>query len=76
MRKRLALDVESEIDTAVDVADDRVAGFVDRHREYVAGETRSRELVDETPVDADYALVEEWEIEGIAVAIGVDPVEE
>ena len=76
MRKRLDLDVESEIDTAVDVADDRVAGFVDRHREYVAGETRSREFVDETPVDADYALVEEWEIEGIAVVIGVDPVEE
>jgi isoleucyl-tRNA synthetase len=76
MRKRLDLDVESEIDTAVDVADDRVAEFVDRHREYVAEETRSRELVDGEPSEVDYALVEEWEVEGIAVTIGVDPVGE
>ena len=76
MRKRLDLDVEREIHTAVDVADDRVAGFVDRHREYVASETRSRELRDEKPVDGEWELVAEWDVEGVAVTIGVEPAAE
>jgi isoleucyl-tRNA synthetase len=74
MRKRLDLDVESEIHTAVDVADDRVAEFVDRHREYVATETRSRELGDGAPENGEFELIEEWDVEGVAVTIGVDPV--
>jgi isoleucyl-tRNA synthetase len=74
MRKRLELDVESEIDTAVDIADDRVAEFVDRHREYVASETRSREFTDEKPAEGEWELVEEWDVEGVAVTIGVEPV--
>ena len=75
MRKRLELDVEREIHTAVDVADDRIAGFVDRHREYVAGETRSRDLVDRAPTNGEWALVEEWDVEGVAVTIGVEPID-
>jgi isoleucyl-tRNA synthetase len=75
MRKRLDLDVESEIDTAVDVADERVAEFVDRHRDYVASETRSREYTDEKPAEGGWELVEEWDVEGVAVTIGVDPVD-
>ena len=75
MRKRLDLDVESGIDVAADIADDRVADLVDRHREYVAGETRARAFLRETPDDGDYALVEEWNVEGVAVTIGVDPVD-
>ena len=73
MRKRLELDVEREIHTAVDIGDERVAGFVDRHREYVATETRSRELVDRAPANGEWALVEEWDVEDVAVTIGVEP---
>ena len=75
MRKRLDLAVESEIHTAVDIGDDRVAGFVDRHRDYVASETRSRELTDGQPADGEWELVEEWDVEGVAVTIGVEPVD-
>jgi isoleucyl-tRNA synthetase len=73
MRKRLDLDVEREIHTAVDVADDRVTDLVDRHRDYVVTETRSRDLIDETPTDDGWALVEDWDVEGVAVTIGVEP---
>jgi isoleucyl-tRNA synthetase len=69
MRKQLDLDVEAEIRTAVTVADDRVAGFVDEHREFIAEETRTAEWV--TDAD-DLATVEEWEVEGVAVTIGVE----
>jgi len=75
MRKRLDLDVEREIDTAVDIADGRVADLVGRHHDYVAGETRSRELTDEQPADGGWELIEEWDVEGVAVTIGVDPVD-
>ena len=74
MRKQLDLDVEREIETAVDIADDRVTDLVDRHHDYVATETRSRELNDEKPTDGGWELVEEWEVEGVAVTIGVEPV--
>jgi isoleucyl-tRNA synthetase len=77
MRKQLDLDVEEPIHTAVDVADERVAEFVDRHSDLVADETRSVEF--ETGVDfggdGDYDLLEDWEIEGVDVTIGVDRIE-
>jgi isoleucyl-tRNA synthetase len=73
MRKELDLEVDAEIRTAVDVDDDRVAGFVDRHRDLVAEETRTAEFVD--LADDDFALVEEWTVEGVAVTIGLDPLD-
>ncbi len=76
MRKQLDLDVEREIDTAVDIDDERVTDLVERHHDYVASETRSRELNDEKPTDGGWELVEEWEVEGVAVTIGVEPVGE
>ncbi|RLM57512.1 isoleucine--tRNA ligase [Halobellus sp. Atlit-31R] len=78
MRKQLDLDVDAEIDTYVHVADDRVAEFVDRHRDVVADETRTHEFVDgeELAVEGEWALVEEWDVEGVTVTIGVEPVAE
>ncbi|MFD1598856.1 DUF5915 domain-containing protein, partial [Halobellus rarus] len=78
MRKRLDLDVDAEIDTYVDVADARVEAFVDRHRDVVAEETRTREFVagDELATEGEWALVEEWDVEGVTVTIGVEPVGE
>ena len=69
MRKRLDLDVEAEIEVAIDVADDRVAAFVDDHREYIATETRTSAFVARD--DREFDLVEEWEIEGVDVTIAV-----
>ncbi|MFB6091886.1 MAG: isoleucine--tRNA ligase [Haloquadratum sp.] len=75
MRKQLELDVDAEIDTYVDVADDRVADFVDRRRDEIAEETRTREFLagDEVAADSDRALVEEWEVEDVTVTIGIEP---
>jgi isoleucyl-tRNA synthetase len=70
MRKRLDLDVDERIRTRVEVDDDRVAGFVDDHRDLIAEETRTAEF----DADAD-GLVEEWEVEGIGVTIGIERLE-
>ena len=69
MRKQLDLDVEAEIRTRIDVDDDRIAGFVDAHRDYIAEETRTAVFADD--VDGH---VEEWDVEGVAVTIGIEEV--
>ncbi|SFL60655.1 Isoleucyl-tRNA synthetase [Halogranum rubrum] len=74
MRKQLDLDVEETIHTRLDVADDRVAGFVDQHREFIAEETRTKEFVDGD--EQAFDLVEEWDVEGVEVTIGVARTEE
>jgi isoleucyl-tRNA synthetase len=69
MRKRLDLDVEEEIEVALDVADGRIAGFVDDHREFIATETRTNAWA--AHEDREFDLVEEWEVEGVNVTIAV-----
>ena len=69
MRKRLDLAVDERVHTAVEVADDRVAGLVADRRGYVAEETRTEAFVDLG--DEGFDLVEEWEIEGVTVTIGL-----
>ena len=75
MRKELALDVDTEIQTAVDVADDRVADLVAQQRDVVATETRTNAFVDniDRASENGQALIEEWEVEGVTVTIGVAP---
>ena len=67
MRKRLDLDVEESIRTRIEVDDDRIAGFVDDRGDLIAEETRTAEF----DADAD-DLVEEWDVEGVAVTIGIE----
>jgi len=74
MRKELDLDVESEISVGLAVDDDRVAGFVDDHRELIAAEVRAAELTDVPGDDAD--RLETWEIEDTEVEIGVSVIAE
>jgi isoleucyl-tRNA synthetase len=73
MRKELDLDVEEEIRTALEVDDERVAELVERHLDYVAEETRTAAFVDRAAVEG---LVEEWEVEGVPVTIGIERVAE
>ncbi|WP_435125182.1 isoleucine--tRNA ligase [Halobaculum sp. D14] len=71
-RKDLDLDVDERIRVAVDVDDDRVAGFVDEHADHVAEEVRATDLVGgEPPADADFDITTEWEVEGVPVTIHV-----
>jgi isoleucyl-tRNA synthetase len=65
----LDLEVDEPIRVAVYVADDRVAGFVADHADHVATETRADEFQLGSLSDAD--LTEEWDVEGVAVTIGV-----
>ncbi|AEN05185.1 Isoleucyl-tRNA synthetase [halophilic archaeon DL31] len=75
-RKRLELDVEEQVRVAVDIDDERVAGFFDDRRDLVAEEVRASEFVAVEEIDENRGLVEEWEIESISVTIGVEPVED
>ncbi|MFC6613805.1 isoleucine--tRNA ligase [Halopenitus salinus] len=70
MRKDLDLEVDAEIRLALDVEDDRIASFVEEHRELIDEETRTSERLAD-PSDASHT--EEWEIEGVDVTIGIDP---
>ncbi|RJX43267.1 isoleucine--tRNA ligase [Halonotius aquaticus] len=74
MRKELDLDVEAEISVGLAVAGDRVAGFVDEHRDLISEEVRAAELTDAPSDDAD--RLETWEIEDTEVEIGVSVVAE
>ncbi|NHN41778.1 isoleucine--tRNA ligase [Halorubellus sp. JP-L1] len=70
MRKDLELDVDEHVHLSVDVADDRIAGLVDEHRDLVAEETRG------TFADDVDGHTREWDVEGVAVTISVEPVAE
>jgi isoleucyl-tRNA synthetase len=74
MRKQLDLDVEETIRTALEVGDERVRGFVDDNREFIAEETRTAEF-GEVGDGTDYDLVEEWDVEGVSVTIGIERLE-
>jgi isoleucyl-tRNA synthetase len=69
MRKDLDLDLEAEVRVELDVADDRVADLVARHEELVASEVRAREFA---PV-GEGAHREVWDVEGVEMTIGVEP---
>jgi isoleucyl-tRNA synthetase len=70
MRKDLDLEVEQRIRLEMDVADDRVAELVDRHRELIAEEVRADEF---GPVADGYR--EEWDVEGVAMTFAVEAVD-
>ena len=69
MRKELNLDVEAEISVGIAVEDDRVASFVDDHRELISEEVRATAVEDTAADAADH--VESWEIEETEVTISV-----
>ncbi|MGM0605670.1 MAG: isoleucine--tRNA ligase [Halobacteriota archaeon] len=72
MRKQLDLDVEESIDVGISIDDDRVASFVENHRELIEGEVRAASFGGDPDAASD--LVETWDVEGVAVRIGIDRV--
>ncbi len=68
MRKQLDLAVEAEIHVGMSVDDDRIAQFVDEHRELIAEEVRAAAFTDD-PAAGEH--VETWDVEDVAVEIGI-----
>jgi len=68
MRKDLDLDIEERIRVDLDIADDRVAGLVRERETLVAEEVRADEF---GAVDDGHR--EEWDVDGITVAIAIEP---
>ena len=71
MRKELDLDVDERVVVGVEVDDERVAGFVADHADYIAAETRAVEFHTDLPTDVTFDAVEEWDVEDVSVTIGL-----
>ncbi len=68
MRKELDLDVEERIALEFEVEDNRVADLVADHEELIREEVRADELG-----SLEDGHRKEWEVEGVAVEIAIDP---
>ena len=71
MRKKMGLDVEEYVEVKVYLPPDQMP-LLERFRDYVAGEARARSLdLVGDPGEVSGDLVEEWELGGFKVRIGV-----
>ncbi|WP_122089477.1 isoleucine--tRNA ligase [Halalkalicoccus subterraneus] len=70
MRKELDLPLDASIRLALDIADDRIAGFVSEHEELIAEEVRAAEL---GAVEDGHRR--EWEVEGVTMDIAIESLE-
>ena len=68
MRKELDLEIDTPIRTTIDTEDEAVASYLDEWESHIATETRTASFDGEVE-----GLLEEWEIEGISVRIGIEP---
>ncbi len=71
MRKELNLDIEAFIRAGV-AGDSEIISYAKENSEYIAGETRAKEL---TFGKADYSYTKTWKIAGKEVKIGIEPIE-
>ncbi|MHC1627019.1 MAG: isoleucine--tRNA ligase [Methanoculleaceae archaeon] len=80
MRRVLDLNVDATVDAAVMIGDGRIAGLLEEWGDLIRGEVRIRNLSLAAggciPDPDRYALVRDWDVEGIAVATAISPVEE
>jgi isoleucyl-tRNA synthetase len=70
MRKDLKLNVEDRIKVQVHIGDERVNGLVGAMKGAVSNEVRAGELTFTGNVEG--ALVKEWDVEGVPMAIGIE----
>jgi len=68
MRKRLQLEVDEMIVTSMKIEDERIERLIRKHEEFIKSETRSEEL---RFGEAEGELIEEWNVEGVKMTIGV-----
>ncbi|MCL7412721.1 MAG: DUF5915 domain-containing protein, partial [ANME-2 cluster archaeon] len=71
MRKELDLDVEASIKAVVRIEDERICDLVLDWEAYIAGEVRSTLLIIGIDIKPDGELVKDWDVEGIAMTIGI-----
>jgi len=74
LRKDLDLDMEADVRLDVLVFDDRVAKLVSEREELISEEVRARELDEVDPDDANTAVEEYDDVEGVRMRIGVQKV--
>ncbi|GGM58242.1 isoleucyl-tRNA synthetase [Halarchaeum rubridurum] len=74
LRKDLDLDMEAEVRLDVLVFDDRVAELVSEREDLIAEEVRAREFEEVDPDDANTAVEEYDDVEGVRMRIGVQKV--
>ncbi|MBP2250255.1 isoleucyl-tRNA synthetase [Halarchaeum solikamskense] len=74
LRKDLDLDMEAEVRLDVLVFDDRVATLVSEREDLIAEEVRAREFAEVDPDDANTAIEEYDDVEGVRMRLGVQEV--
>ena len=74
MRKQLNLPVDAMIRVWIETGDDTARRAVEAHEDYIKTETRAVELYLDKPPEGAYKV--EWDIDGVKVVIGVEPVEQ
>jgi isoleucyl-tRNA synthetase len=74
MRKDLSLNVEDRIKAEVYVGDDKVRDLVEGMKGLITGEVRADSLEIKADKSISGALVKDWDVEGIQMAIGIQKV--
>ncbi len=71
MRKELDLAVEEEIDSFVEIKDERVQELVTELKDFIAGEVRARSLTIGSGAEIKGDLVKDWDVEDVGMKIGI-----
>ena len=71
MRKQLDLQVDDSINAAVQIEDEKILSLVSGWKEMIMSEVRAKSLEISAMGDIDAALVQEWDVEGIKMNIGI-----
>ncbi|MBN2109949.1 MAG: isoleucine--tRNA ligase [Methanosarcinaceae archaeon] len=73
MRKELDLAVDESIKAHIRIEDQRVLDLVLDLEQYIARETRTKVQVIGLDVDSAGTLSKDWDVEGVAISIGISP---
>jgi isoleucyl-tRNA synthetase len=71
MRKELDLVVDENIRASVRIEDERVLKLVETLKSLIAEEVRADVLDMGSDIDASGSLVKDWDVEGVAMKMGI-----
>ncbi|MBN2733347.1 MAG: isoleucine--tRNA ligase [Methanomicrobiaceae archaeon] len=71
MRKQLNLNVEDSIIAEISILDERIKGLLAPWKDAISGEIRAREFVLQTNIKDDADMVQEWDVEGVAMKMAI-----